>query len=60
MIGILIAFFLLWLLWKVGLFTLKILTILFIVFLIGSLFHFLLIPAIIVVLAIMIFGSLQS
>ena len=50
----------LWILWKLGIFTIKILGLLFVIFAVGFIFHFLLIPAIVIGLAIVIFGAIQS
>lgn len=60
MLGILLTLLFLWILWKLGIFTIKILGLLFVIFAIGFIFHFLLIPAIVIGLAIVIFGAIQS
>ncbi|MBU3829412.1 MAG: hypothetical protein H9843_00675 [Candidatus Limosilactobacillus merdavium] len=60
MLGILLTLLFLWILWKLGIFTIKILGLLFVIFAVGFIFHFLLIPAIVIGLAIVIFGAIQS
>lgn len=60
MLGILLTLLFLWILWKLGIFTIKILGLLFVIFAIGFIFHFLLIPAIVIGLSIIIFGAIQS